>query len=203
MGWLWASASPPKPSSPVDDKPPSTATEQKPAPNEPKFDPAVQEFINMFSTEAKKPEDPKPRPPTTTAEPSQSSSSSWFSLKASKTAQETPNAPPRSPLSESLLPTEMSCRNAFDLAWACNSIGGQWNAVYREGEMRSCSEQWDDFWFCMRQKSSSGPVKEEAVRTHYRNREFEKYYAPGKRSSEDIWQPREVRLQNTFSEPID
>jgi len=203
MGWLWASPSPPKPSTPVENKP----VEQKPAPNEPKFDPAIQEFIDLFSTDTKKPEAPKPPPPRVPSASSASSEpekkSSWLSLKASKTPTETPDAPPRSPLSESLLPVEMSCRQAFDLAWSCNSLGGQWNAVYRHGEMKSCSDQWEDFWFCMRQKGSSGPVKEEAVRTHYRNREYEKYYAPGKRSSEDVWEAREVRLNNTFSQSID
>lgn len=113
--------------------------------------------------------------------------------------------PPLSPVAESLLPTDMSCRQAFDLAWSCNSLGGQWNAVYRHGEMRSCSHLWDDFWFCMRTKSYSGPLKERAIRDHYRRKEYEKYYAPGARSSEDIWEARERKVEpgTAFAEPVE
>ncbi|CAG9950001.1 unnamed protein product [Clonostachys rosea f. rosea IK726] len=71
---------------------------------------------------------------------------------------------------------------------------GQWNAVYRHGEMRSCSEHWDDFWFCMRTKSHTGQAKADAVRQHYRNKEHAKYYAPGRHSSEDVWESRPERL---------
>ncbi|KAK5998027.1 hypothetical protein PT974_00397 [Cladobotryum mycophilum] len=99
----------------------------------------------------------------------------------------------------------MSCRQAFDLAWSCNSLGGQWNAVYRQGTMRSCSHHWDAFWFCMRTKSYTAGVKEPAVREHYRRLEYEKYYAPGKPSSEDIWEARTEKVdQGTmFVEPIE
>lgn len=139
---------------------------------------------------------------------SQSSSSSWFSRFSSSndvSDSKLPNAPRRDSVSESLLPTEMSCRQAFDLAWSCNGLGGQWNAVYRYGEMRSCSEQWNDFWFCMRTKSYIGPVKEEMVRTHYRNKEHAKYYESGKPNSEDIWEARQVKAApgTAFTEAIE
>lgn len=98
----------------------------------------------------------------------------------------------------------MSCRQAFDQAWACNGLGGQWNAVYRYGSMRSCSEQWDDFWFCMRTKSQTGPVKEELVRARYREKEYRKY-GPGKPSSEDVWDSRDRKLEpgEAFSQRLD
>ncbi|KAI0401410.1 hypothetical protein F4802DRAFT_601127 [Xylaria palmicola] len=105
--------------------------------------------------------------------------------------------PPRparlDPVSESLLPTTMSCRQAFDQAFHCNSLGGQWTAVYRAGAMRSCSEQWDDFWFCMRARAYAAPAREEAIRDHYRRRELKKY-GPGMPSSTDVWEPRTERL---------
>ena len=216
MGWLWASSSPPKPASPAEDKSGANSS-TKTAPNEPNIDPEIQKFIDLFSSDASsKKESPSkttasPAAPSPTSKPdsesSSSSSSSWLSLKASRsrTDEIDLNAPPRDKLSESLLPTEMSCRQAFDLAWSCNSLGGQWNAVYRQGEMRSCSDQWDDFWFCMRTKSYSGPTKAEAVREHYRNREYTKYYAPGRPSSEDVWRPREEKLPPgaAFSKSID
>lgn len=97
----------------------------------------------------------------------------------------------------------MSCRTAFDQAWACNGFGGQWNAVYRYGHMRSCSEQWDDFWFCMRMRSKTGKVKEDMIRARYREKEWKKY-GPGKPSSEDVWESRERKVEpgSVFNEEI-
>ncbi|RYP67938.1 hypothetical protein DL771_006971 [Monosporascus sp. 5C6A] len=108
------------------------------------------------------------------------------------------------PLSESLLPTTMSCRAAFDAAFHCNSLGGQWTSVYRSGGVRSCSEHWDDFWFCMRTRTYPGPLKEEAIRDHYRRRELARYHGPGKPSSTDVWEPRTERLPPgaAFREPL-
>ncbi|KAI1745681.1 hypothetical protein F4680DRAFT_402978 [Xylaria scruposa] len=87
----------------------------------------------------------------------------------------------------------MSCRQAFDHAYHCNSLGGQWTAVYRAGTVRSCSEQWDDFWFCMRTRAYSGAVKEDAIRDYYRQKELRKY-GDGRPNSTDVWEPRSERL---------
>ncbi|CAK7263377.1 hypothetical protein SEPCBS57363_000546 [Sporothrix epigloea] len=96
-------------------------------------------------------------------------------------------------LAEATLPVSMSCRQAFDLAWACQSPAGQWRAVYRHGGVRPCSDLWDDFWFCMRVKGyAEGPLKEEAVRSHYRKKEIDRYYLPGQPSSEDVWRTRTI-----------
>lgn len=199
MGWLWAS----QPS----DKPPTPSTEPKPAEAKPapaeqppsqSTDPEIQKLYDLFKADASSSSSTtnsqKPPPSTDTSDSGSSSLTSWLSLKSSRTPEEVPNAPPRGPVSEALLPTEMSCRQAFDLAWSCNSLGGQWNAVYRHGEMRSCSDHWDDFWFCMRTKSHTGQAKADAVRQHYRNKEHAKYYAPGRHSSEDVWESRPERL---------
>jgi hypothetical protein len=83
----------------------------------------------------------------------------------------------------------MSCRDAFDYAWHCHTPGSQVNAVYRYGGLRSCSELWDDFWFCMRTKSFSPEAKAQAIKAHYREKEQLKY-GGGKPSSEDIWETR-------------
>lgn len=100
-----------------------------------------------------------------------------------------------SPMAESLLPTQMSCEQAFNLAYYCQSMGGQFTNLYRYGGLRSCSENWSDFWFCMRIKSyPAGEVKENMVREHYRNKELAKY-GPGKPSSEDVWRERRVRVK--------
>lgn len=83
-------------------------------------------------------------------------------------------------------------------------MGGQWNAVYRYGEMRSCTEHWDDFWFCMRTKGYSPEMRAKAIKEHYRAKEFFKYKA-GKPSSEDVWESRDEKLPegSTFKMPIE
>lgn len=91
----------------------------------------------------------------------------------------------------SLFPSEMSCRRAFDDAFYCQSIGGQFNNYYRYGEMRDCSEAWSSFWFCMRIKSYGAEEKKELVRQHYREKEIK--WKVGK-SSEDIWETRKEPL---------
>ncbi|EGR52072.1 uncharacterized protein TRIREDRAFT_55224 [Trichoderma reesei QM6a] len=220
MGWLWTSppskpptdqsstASPSQTSSstpPQPSIPPSTPTTSQ-APNEP-VDPEIQKLLDIFN----KSDDSTPQPSSSSSSSTSSSSpsllSKWLSSKSSTTNpdQQQPPIPPLSPVAESLLPTDMSCRQAFDLAWSCNSLGGQWNAVYRHGEMRSCSHLWDDFWFCMRTKSYSGPLKERAIRDHYRRKEYEKYYAPGARSSEDVWEARERKVEpgTAFAEAVE
>lgn len=113
----------------------------------------------------------------------------------SEMVQEMPDSLQRlSPLAESLLPTEMNCEQAFNLAYYCQSFGGQFTSVYRYGGMRSCSENWSDFWFCMRVKSyPPGEVKENMIREHYRKKELAKY-GPGKPSSEDVWTERRSRV---------
>ena len=104
------------------------------------------------------------------------------------------------PLSESLLPTTMSCRQAFDMAFHCNSLGGQWTSVYRSGSVRSCSEHWSDFWFCMRTRAYPAGQREAAIRDHYRRREWTRYRAPGQPSSTDVWEPRLVRVTEDDAE---
>ncbi|KAI1807717.1 hypothetical protein F4811DRAFT_413812 [Daldinia bambusicola] len=140
---------------------------------------------------------------SSSSQPSSSSSLFWSS---STTPTAEPSIPAAlDPITESLLPTSMSCRQAFDLAYHCNSLGGQWVSVYRSGSARSCSELWDDFWFCMRTRTYSGPQKEEAIRAHYRRKEYLKYHAPGRPSSTDVWQPRDHLLEHdtAFRTPLD
>ncbi|EOA91988.1 uncharacterized protein SETTUDRAFT_18648 [Exserohilum turcica Et28A] len=88
------------------------------------------------------------------------------------------------------LPRSMSCRAAFDSAFYCSSLGGHFNDVYRYGQLRSCSDHWNDFWFCMRTKNSrsSQDVKERIVQDRYREKERVLKSGP---NSEDIWRKRE------------
>ncbi|KAI1341644.1 hypothetical protein F5Y15DRAFT_374850 [Xylariaceae sp. FL0016] len=123
-------------------------------------------------------------PPTTSISQNSHPSSSSSSSSAPQDAE-----PRLDPLSEALLPTTMSCRAAFDHAFHCNSVGGQWTSVFREGTMRTCSAQWDDFWFCMRTRTKSPERKAEEIRDYYRAKELAKY-GPGKPASTDVWEAR-------------
>ncbi|CAN9378278.1 unnamed protein product [Alternaria alternata] len=87
------------------------------------------------------------------------------------------------------LPRSMSCRAAFDSAFYCSSLGGHFNDIYRYGQLRSCSDHWNDFWFCMRTKNSySGQdVKERMIQDRYREKEERVKSGP---NSEDVWRKR-------------
>lgn len=143
--------------------------------------------------------------------PSPSEADPSVTSQAPSAATETLSSPPTSaeprlsPLAESLLPTTMDCEQAFNQAFYCQSLGGQWNNIYRYGGVRSCSDNWDDFWFCMRVKGyQPGPVKDDMIREHYRNKHLAKY-GPGKPSSEDVWRERRERVEpgTAFSEQVE
>ncbi|TDZ37820.1 Early meiotic induction protein 1 [Colletotrichum spinosum] len=215
MGWLWASPSPPKSPAPGETSKAPTTTAPPAKSTDSDMDPEIQKFLALFQSDGKQ-EEPAPEPTqqptsTSTSKPtSTSSSSSWFSLKSSPNAPSQTNnraiTPPADPnsVSESLLPTEMSCRQAFDMAFHCQSVGGQWNSIYRYGTMRSCSEHWEDFWFCMRIKGYTGKMKEEVIKAHYRQKEHDKY-DDGKPNSEDVWQARTTKILpgTVFTEKFD
>ncbi|EGD90282.1 hypothetical protein H112_01737 [Trichophyton rubrum D6] len=97
--------------------------------------------------------------------------------------------------SDSLYPKTMSCRTAFDYAYFCQSFGGQWVNVYRYGELRSCSEHWSDFWFCMRSKSLPDEEREKAISDRYRRKAIKYKTGP---SSEDIWELRKEPVVGAF-----
>ncbi|KAF2460622.1 hypothetical protein BDY21DRAFT_335916, partial [Lineolata rhizophorae] len=121
------------------------------------------------------------------------------SPKASSTKQSsTPQ--PSSALAESLLPTTMSCRQAFDQAFYCQSVGGQFNNVYRYGGLRDCAENWSAWMFCMRTRSQPEKQRRELIREHYRQR-AEKYRTGP--SSEDVWEARTELVQAAFHKDPD
>lgn len=193
MVWLW-SDSIPTPSSPTaqDQNRPALAPEPpkaSPSPNAsprlPSRDELAEQELQSFLRDLEadvKPSSSKynrvPRqPPTNSSIPS------------------TRNNDGEEPLSEQLLPKTMSCRVAFDEAFYCNSFGGRFNDLYRYGNLRSCSEHWDNFWFCMRTRGYSEKEKEAAIMEHYRKKEIMKYAkAFGKESSENVWKSREKKL---------
>lgn len=105
-------------------------------------------------------------------------------------------------LEDSLYPTSMSCREAFDSAFYCQSLGGQFNALYRYGGIKSCSEHWSAFWFCMRTKSYAPEQRAAMVRDHYKKRDLKYKVGP---SSEDVWEGRERKVEwgEAFSQAVE
>ena len=101
---------------------------------------------------------------------------------------------------DSLYPTTMSCRQAFDNAFYCQSMGGQFNNVYRYGGIKDCSEHWGAFWFCMRNKSYGDDEKARRIQDLYRSRAVKYKVGP---SSEDVWEVRKEPLQDAFSQDPD
>ena len=103
------------------------------------------------------------------------------------------NAVPETPQSaispESLYQDTMSCRNAFDYAFFCQSFGGQFVNVYRYGELRSCSDHWDNLWLCMKTRTWPEDLRKRAIRDHNRKKAIKYKTGP---SSEDVW---DVRLE--------
>ncbi|KAL1836897.1 hypothetical protein VTJ49DRAFT_4525 [Mycothermus thermophilus] len=230
MGWFWSSSPPSKPegSSPTPTPPPSSSTPNQAPPStksESSADQEVAMFMQMLmkdtnssSTSQSQTTTTPPQPPSSPSSPSSSWTSSlpWPFKSTPETPPTTTSTPPipprdRSPqslaMSEHSLPTTMSCRDAFDYAWHCHTPGAQWNAVYRYGSVRPCTELWDDFWFCMRTRTYPPEARAEAIKEHYRAKEARKY-GGGKPSSEDVWESRDERVapgtafKQTFEPPI-
>ncbi|CAK3977675.1 Hypothetical predicted protein [Lecanosticta acicola] len=97
---------------------------------------------------------------------------------------------------DAVYPRTMSCRAQFDQAFYCQSLGGKFNDVYRYGHLRSCSEQWGAFWFCMRTRTLPEKEKEEQIRDYYKARDERRKKEGG--SSEDIWELRKTAVPRAF-----
>ncbi|CZR57001.1 related to EMI1 Protein required for transcriptional induction of the early meiotic-specific transcription factor IME1, also required for sporulation [Phialocephala subalpina] len=202
MGWLWSSTpnSAPATSSqagttlpPPQSTPEPTSAHPKPLSRDELAEQELQSFLKEINDDTN-PKETKKFSRIPRSLPSNNSSS-----------QSITTHDPSEALGDQLLPTTMSCRQAFDEAFYCNSFGGRFNDLYRYGNLRSCSEHWNNFWFCMRVRTYSGPEKEAAVKEHYRRRESIKYSKElGKESSEDVWKSRDKKLEwgEAFNQPF-
>ncbi|KAI4128449.1 MAG: hypothetical protein LQ338_002722 [Usnochroma carphineum] len=185
MGWLWTSnttAESSKPS-PLDENissdsapaPPDVVpTAKPPSPQNADPDAELQAVLSSLET--------TPKPNGSSQRPSD----------VSTTISDNRTITPAS-----LLPTEMSCRSAFDSAFYCQSLGGQFNNIYRYGTFRDCREQWSQFWFCVRTNKGflGDQERERRIRDHYKLREMK--YRVGS-SSEDVWKPRTKMVEGAF-----
>ncbi|KAI7338818.1 hypothetical protein KC315_g1579 [Hortaea werneckii] len=100
-----------------------------------------------------------------------------------------------------LAPRTMSCRQAFDAAFYCQSLGGKFNDVYRFGKVQDCSEHWSAFWFCMRNRTLPAKDTEEMIAQYYLDRDERRKKERG--SSEDVWEIRTKGVERAFQRDPD
>jgi len=185
MGWWWSSSQKDKSSSPAATPPPDTAQSRTLTRDEQQ---AEDEFKKLFAAFA-----------SSNANNDNSTSPKSLDTSPSTPTTESPANQQPQPTSsiapESLYQDTMSCRSAFDYAFFCQSFGGQFVNVYRYGELRSCSEHWDNFWLCMRTRSWGENERRKAIRDHNRKKAIKYKTGP---SSEDVWDMRTQPVQNAF-----
>lgn len=211
MGWLWGS----KP-----DDTPTDASAREGAPNTSMPEASKRDFglteeqrLRIFGK-------PGPDSPNTTSTPANREEQADAELNAflatldnsdtttttspSNQQQEpTPNATAATPTHDpssihpgALYPRTLSCRQLFDQAFYCQSLGGKFNDIYRYGQLQSCSEHWSAFWFCMRIRTLESAERERQVVDFYRERDQRRREEWG--SSEDVWGLRERRVGKAF-----
>ena len=101
---------------------------------------------------------------------------------------------------DSLYPSEIHCRSAFDYALFCQSFGGQFVNIYRYGTFRSCSNHWEDFWLCMRTRQWDEKDRIKAIKEHYRKKAVRYKTGP---SSEDVWEVRREPVKDAFQDSLE
>lgn len=191
MGWLWSSSTAATPSAAQGNAPQNSqlepdhaaAPQQAPSPKAPTHDEIIDKELQSFLQELEA--GSKPSSTKYNRVPTQPPSLDGSHPTASD-----------EPLGDQILPTTMSCRDAFDAAFYCNSMGGQFNHLYRYGSVGSCSENWNDFWFCMRTRTHGDREKQEAIKARYRDKVARKYpRGEFGRSSEDVWKSRDKKVE--------
>jgi hypothetical protein len=160
MGWLWSSSTPPA-ERPISTDPPSPIPSQEPQPPPSHLQQSEPPSVSTRSPTRDELAESELRSLLEELEADIRPSSTKYNRVPQPPPSHSTHPPPSNlTVEESLLPTEMSCRQAFDAAFYCQSLGGQFNNLYRYGNIRSCSENWRDFWFCMRTKSYPPEQKE-------------------------------------------
>lgn len=194
MGWWWSSSQGAAEDEPIQSPPHNETPFSAPTPEPPISAPDIantpRKLTRDEQTDADLAELLVQFSPETSTHTSPRAARTDGSEPTTTTTDTTPITP------DSLFPTTMSCRAAFDSAFYCQSLGGQFNNVYRYGGMRDCSEKWGQFWFCMRTKSQPEERKRSMVLDHYRQRAVKYKVGP---SSEDVWEVREEPVEGAFA----
>lgn len=215
MGWLWWSSPNGDEARPTNDQEDTKTAKRpdfgltneqrlrifgKPGPlqgadqtREAKADKELEAFLNSLSTsESTEANQNSHQAPKTISQPEPEERSDHDRILPDGTLNISPAA---------IYPRTMSCREAFDQAFYCQSLGGKFNDIYRYGSLQSCSEHWGAFWFCMRTKSLPQKDKERQIRDYYAEREERKRKQFG--SSEDVWDIREKAVERAFGKDPD
>ncbi|KAK8200710.1 hypothetical protein M8818_006025 [Zalaria obscura] len=204
MGWLWTSSSnntseaPPTTQEPIQSLQPATASPSTTPPRaltrDEQADREFQALVASFDADTKSTQPSQPSAPT--------NHHRQDLPPPPAVSTETPADTTELDISpDALIPRTMSCRQAFDSAFYCQSLGGKFNDIYRYGELKSCSEHWNAFWFCMRTRTLGDGEKERQIREYYENRDDKRKREWG--SSEDVWDIRMSPIQNAFSKNPD
>ncbi|KAI5274396.1 hypothetical protein E4T47_02636 [Aureobasidium subglaciale] len=210
MGWWWSSDSTAAPA--TESAPPATA--QTPAPvsttyrEAPKKNASPDSDLEALFASFEKPSEPT-RPTSTTQEYTnvapridhitpapKETPTNYVPSPSGSIEQQSPTDAPLDISPEALYPRQMSCRQAFDQAFYCQSLGGKFNDIYRYGELRSCSDNWNAFWFCMRIKTLPDKEKEERIKEFYQAKDEQNKAEKG--SSEKIWNLRTEPVKKAF-----
>ena len=208
MGWLWNS--PNNSSTSTTSILESNQSDQSDPPQFSSQDNAPKETTSPFSSQDAPSSEPTPtltreeaadaelRAFLTSLEESRSPQTSPKNSSSPTLHQQTPNATLITPID--VHATTVSCRAAFDSAFYCASLGGQFTSLYRYGQLRQCSQEWSDFWWCMRTNRGFMSDEERAKKVLERGvrREREKYGGEGRGSSEDVWERRRRKVQGAF-----
>lgn len=155
------------------------------------------------------PEVPKQNVPPKTLTPDEQADLEWSQVLADLRSEDAslsnravrpdgslePQTPQSAIAPESLYQDTMSCRNAFDYAFFCQSFGGQFVNVYRYGELRSCSDHWDNLWLCMKTRTWPEDLRRREIRDHNRKKAIKYKTGP---SSEDVWDVRLDPAKESF-----
>lgn len=67
--------------------------------------------------------------------------------------------------------------------------------VYRYGELRSCSDHWDNLWLCMKTRTWPEDLRRREIRDHNRKKSIKYKTGP---SSEDVWDVRLDPAKDSF-----
>lgn len=91
------------------------------------------------------------------------------------------------------IPTELSCRSAFDELFRCYSLPSQAFQFYRYGERKQCADRLNEFRFCLSARGMESDARRKAIQEELKSRE------QANNGSERIWKRRTHPLHHPFA----
>ena len=216
MGWLWSSSPDDSAEKPGQAIRRNTAPIASPEPEQRTIALSDEQRMRIFGSQSAQPSSKPSREEKadaelesflqafSTSDPSRFSPTSEAPTPDGTPQQKPPLAPHERLLADgtvnihpiAIYPRQMSCRQAFDQAFYCQSLGGKFNDIYRFGHLRDCSEQWGAFWFCMRTRTLPDQDKQGMIAEYYAGRDEKRRREVG--NSESVWDLREKAVVKAF-----